>query len=208
MHIRKIFISILLLFPLVLQAQNGNDSKTVTVVTPIYDQKVSLHIPSTWKQGFEDLKADHYMIEFIPQNETIKKWENMISVQGFKGIAAKSTPEKFLNRLASRFQNLCGKNLVYLKGGSGQISGFASSAAIIGCSNVEEDHSTGLKKGQGELGMYYAIRGMNDLYLVHKAIRGDSANVSLNGENVGDFITPILPIKLCKKGGPRTECLN
>lgn len=178
-------------------------------VIPIYSQKMVFQLPTTWKLAFQDNTPTSYTIEFIPQNESIERWNNLLSIQGFKELSHKTSAEMFLDDLASRFKSTCGKKLIYEKLGASKVDGYKSYAAILGCSEVPASHQTGIKKGQSEIGYYLSIQGKKDLYLIQKSVRGDKFNTSkppLNKENVQYFIETITPVELCKKGGHPGKC--
>lgn len=107
--------------------------ESVPAVIPIFSQKVSFTLPTSWKAVFEDQQSGSYMIEFIPQSEVIENWINLFTIQGFKDIADKTMPEGFLNALAVRFQETCGEYAVFEKLGPMSISNHPAFAAVIGC---------------------------------------------------------------------------
>lgn len=186
-----------------------NKIDSLKVVIPIYEQKVSFHLPKTWKAAFKDQKPGMFMIEFTPKNEEIKSWKNLLSIQGFKGLSSKLTSSQFLDILASNFKRVCGENTIYNKLDPMKIDGYVSSTAILGCSNMPDSHPTGLSKGQSEIGYYYSIQGEKDIYLIHRSIRGESFSINnspLHKKNILASIKPMMPIELCKKDGHQAEC--
>lgn len=188
-----------------------NNASSTQVIIPVHSQKIAFQLPSTWKAAFEDKKKDSYLIEFTPKNESINSWNNLISIQGFRGLAFMMSAEQFLDKIASRFKSICGENAIYEKTGASKIDGNATYNAILGCSDAPAHHSTGKNKNQSEIGYYYSIQGENDMYLIHKSIRGKPfkpTNSPLKEANIQAFIKAITPIELCKNEGSPTVCIK
>lgn len=187
------------------------DIKSIKAVIPIFSQKVSFELPIGWKPAFQDHKSDFYMIEFIPKNESIENWSNLILVQGIKNLSDKITPEKYLDNLSIRFKSICGDRMIYNKIGNLSIDGYHAFSAILGCSEMPMSNETGINQGQSEIGYYISIQGKKDIYLIHKSMRGKSFNLKqspLTKQNYKDYISNLLPIELCMKGGSQGECVK
>lgn len=188
-----------------------NQSESFPSIITIYSQKITFKMPRSWKVGFEDKKANSYLIEFIPKKEKIKSWHNILSIQGFKNLSSKVPPEAFLDSLAQGMKLDCPKALVYEKLGLIKVDGYDTFTAILGCAELPNSHETGVKKGQSEIGFYFSIRGKHDYYLIHKSVRGESFspdNSPINKTNVGSFVSEFFPIGLCKGGGKESECIK
>lgn len=139
------------------------------------------------------------MLEFIPENEDIKNWNNLFSIQGFQNLAAKADAKIMIGLAGVQQKEICGENFVFEPIHEQHISGYEAHGAIIGCSSIPKDLPIGLKKGMSEIGYYIAIRGKKDNYLFHKNIRGnafDKDNPPLTKENAKDFINDFMPIEL------------
>ena len=100
----------------------------------------------------------------------------------------------------------CGESLVKISIGDLRVDGHDAHAAIIGCGSVAADRPSGLKKGQGEVAYFIAIRGRKDMYLVHRAVRGpefDPRSPPITPANGLRLMRELEPIKLCEHGqGP------
>jgi hypothetical protein len=183
--------------------------KTLRAVIPIFSQRISIQLPTTWKPAHEDQNSSSYLIEFIPKNESIEAWQNLVSVQGFKNLSFNANPEEFIDRISDGFKRDCEKDVVYTKLGASKIDGYPSYSAILGCANSKKSEINGLQKGKSEIGYFLAIKGESDLYVIYKSIRGDAFDAKkppINSQNIGNFIVEIKPIELCKKGGHPAEC--
>lgn len=188
---------------------------------PIFSQIVVFQHPKNWKLAHRDESATTFMMEFIPNDQEIGNWSEMITVQGFKNLAKapNASPDRFLEMLAAGMKKSCGDNFVgkslftQLK-----IDSFDSSGAALGCANLTSDLPSGMQmKGKGELGMYIAIKGSNDFYLVHRAIRSaafDPKALPISDKTFLEWFSAVMPIKICDRvpnvpdTAPQTECWN
>ena len=186
-----------------------SDIDSVKVVIPIYSQRIAFRLPTTWKAASHDQNANVFLIEFTPNNENINSWSNLVSVQGFRNLAERGNSEQFLDSLASRFEAVCGENVVYEKIDALLIDGYKSTTAILGCSDLPSDQPTDIGRGQSEIGYYFSIEGEKDIYLIHKSIRGSAFEVEeppFNKDNISSFIQEFMPIELCKNTGGLGVC--
>lgn len=188
-----------------------DDIETVKVVMPVYSQKVAFNLPSNWVAGSQNQQPGWYLIEFLPKDESIKGWNNLLSVQGFENLAGKISGEAILDKIANGFKSICGEPFVYNKLGASKVDSYDAYSAIIGCAEFNESQPTGAQKGQSEMGYFYAIEGKADIYLINKSIRGnafDAENPILNENNSDEFLKKILPIEICQLSGAQAECLK
>lgn len=188
-----------------------DDIDTITSSVPIYSQKIEFNIPKGWKPGFENVKGGHYIMEFVLKDETVQNWNQMFTVQGYKGLTSLATPKQFLAKMGDVHKQVCGDNAIYELVEEDDISGHEAQGAIIGCTAVAKDHPSGLKKGNGEVAYYIAVKGKEDIYMFHKAIRQKEfthETSPVTKENAKDFISDFMPIRLCKKGSKIDECIQ
>jgi hypothetical protein len=63
-----------------------------------------------WKKGFEHGgRGQAYIVEFVPEGETVDNWSKMITVQNFtmKDVPNSSTPETLMNEVKAKMQSRC-----------------------------------------------------------------------------------------------------
>src|SRR6266498_2177126 len=79
--------------------QQGYSIKTIT---PIFGQLVVFSLPKGFKPVFEDRNSSQYIQESVLDGETTKKWSQMITITGAKGLASNPnvTPQIFANKMA------------------------------------------------------------------------------------------------------------
>jgi len=162
--------TIIILSLLSAPALADQEIKTVTSVVPIFSQKIEHKLPQDWKPAFENATEGHYILEFLPQNETLEDWTEMFIVQGFKGISSKTSPKLFLKKMADINSRVCGDNAVFEYLEEEKISGFEAQKAISGCASLPKNSAN---DKISEISYFIAIKGAEDIYLLHKAKRGE-----------------------------------
>jgi len=183
----------------------------ITSSVPIFDQLLIFGIPRGWWPAYEKVAPRKYVLEFVPDGQSVKSWHEMITVQGFRDMALNPdfTPETFLATTARRMKDLCGTSTVTVWLGERKVDTFDAHAAILGCANLPSSPSSGVKRRQGEVAYYLAIQGNRDLYVIQRAIRGnafDRANPPINADNASEFMREIEPIKLCDHNLTPEQC--
>lgn len=224
-NVKKVFLGVLLLCSCGCTQQHINQSteqnfnnqinnidksletNKVSVVAPVYSQVVSIKLPNiSWKPVYEQNLQKSYRIEFIPKDEESSDWKNLISIQGFKNTVSDAKKYNLSNSqilkeysgvLLRRYSSICPKEKFVsevIQETDNRID------MIMGCSvppKIGLD-SNYVKEAKGELGYYIFMNGKQDLYLIHKAVRGSEEEIKnkLNKNTAKDFIAPIEPIQL------------
>ena len=195
-----IFLVALFITPKASNAKDIVATEDMTQVVRVFSQVIETQLPKGWKPAFRDSKPTHFMMEYLPENETLKEWNTMFTLQGFKGLAGKATLNNILGQMAMVYLQTCGKeNMVASALEEHRISGHKAKSMILGCAKMPKDHPSGLKKGMGEIAYFIAVEGKDDLYLFHKAKRRkafDPKKPPITEENAKDFISDFMPIKL------------
>src|SRR5262249_26788721 len=151
---------------------------------------------------------DHYIIEYVPEGQTHETWTDMITVQGLKDLARRPNldPEDVLGLLAGRIKKVCGARFFARGLGNSKIDTFEASRALIACGELPADHPSGVKKGQGEAGYYISIKGTNDVYMIHRSVRGGPFQppaLPFAEADVDQWHQAFEPIKLCELDVPQ-----
>jgi hypothetical protein len=186
------------------------EENNVSVVVPVYSQVVSIKLPNiSWKAVYEKNIQKSYRIEFIPKDEDNGDWENLISIQGFKNMVSDARKYNLSNsqilkgytaRILLGYSSICPKEKFIsevIQETDNRVD------MIMGCSVPPKisTNSKYVKEAKGELGYYIFMNGKQDLYLIHKAVRGSEEEIKnkLNKNTAKDFIAPIEPIQLINR---------
>jgi hypothetical protein len=184
-----------------------DDSAPVSMTINVFSQVIAFRLPARWKPGHQSVKPLTYMAEFVPSSQDATAWSEMITVQGMRGFAAKVSPRRFLEDLSASIANACPAHYVAEFLGEATIDSLPAYMAILGCARYLAP-TQGAKAGQGEVAVYVAIQGRDDLYLIHRAVRGerfDGGRSPITPENASALLKP-LEIKICERGA--TNCLT
>jgi hypothetical protein len=178
---------------------------------PIFSQKLVFRLPAGWKRAHEATGTSNYVLEFLPEGESLDSWKNMISIQGFRDLARKaqgSAPKVFIDGLSARMEKQCGANLVRQSVDDMRIDSYDAHAAIVGCARVDSA-PMGLKPGQSEVGYHLVIKGRNDVYVIYRAYRGEAFDKRKPPVTPADgrrFFATLQPIRLCESTESQFEC--
>ncbi|MCC4832796.1 hypothetical protein Q4601_11855 [Shewanella sp. 1_MG-2023] len=176
-------------------AGGGSEEKQLS----IFSNKVSFELPVGWKMAFNSEKGNMYKAEFVPAGESLNDWSALFCIQGFEGLATDIDSTQFLNRFADTYKDSCQGSVTYEQLGTTQIGGKEAVHGIIGCTNMKNMYGGATARTrQGEIGYYAVLKDTEDLYLLHKSMRGEVFNESnppLNGSNHRDFISKMLQLK-------------
>ncbi|TAM45795.1 MAG: hypothetical protein EPN55_07240 [Gammaproteobacteria bacterium] len=185
------------------------DAKKVNASMPIFGQRLVHGLPPGWKPGFENASGGHYIMEYVPVGQTVQRWEEMITVQGFKGLAKnpKVSPEFMLRAMMAQHKKICNEKLIVQPLGVRKVDAHEAFAALIGCAGIPGDHRSGLKEGYGEIAYYIAIKGSQDMYMIHRAMRfKEGAPTPGIVAALTKEMEVVEPIKLCELDISQTEC--
>ena len=184
---------------------------SVRSITPIFAQLVTFSLPPGFRPVFENASANQYIQESVLEGETVKKWTQMITVTGAKGIAPNPniTPQLFAGRMAAGFKRDCPDSYSAIGLGASKLSGHEAFAAIMSC-------GVALLTGEpySESMLLVVIRGESDYYTIQWAERGDASRspIQLNDPKWTERLKRLSPIKLCPKvpgeAAPYPSCVD
>ena len=188
---------------LALSAGAGEQApQPVTTSTPLFSQVVVFTLPAGWKSAHKSESPNGYLMEFVPQEQDIKAWKDLITLQAYRDLARRpeASPKNFLGMVASRMEKACPGNGVSQSLGDAKVDGFEAHVAILGCASIG---------GKSEVAVYLAIRGSHDLYMIHRAWRGEPferAKPPLDATAARQAIAALQPVKVCERSEPQAQC--
>lgn len=168
----------------------------VKVITQIYSQLVAFSFPKGFTPVFEDVKGGQYIQESVLNGESIKKWSQMITITGAKGLASSPnlTPIKFAGGIAGGFKRVCPDS--YSATGLGEIKLGPNDAfvAVVSCGTANTT-----AEPYSEAMLLIIVKGENDYYTIQWAERGTASKtpIPFDGNKWGSRIKMLRPIKLC-----------
>lgn len=118
--------------------------------------------PTGFKVGFQDSRNGVRLQEWVPSNETVQDWSEMVTVQIFIN-RGDLDPAKVLGDIAQRWGTAC-------KGSTGEavaatrVNGYGAATMMLRC-------PLNGQTGKPETTVFRAVQGADSLYLVQRAVR-------------------------------------
>lgn len=169
---------------------------SVKTISPIFGQLVVFSFPNGFTTVFENTKGTQYIRESVPTGENTKKWSQMVTITGAKGLASNPnvTPQVFANGIAGGFKNVCPTSFNGTSLGAFKLSSNDAFAAVISCgvSNPTGDlHSESM--------LLIVVKGESDYYTIQWAERSGASMTPIKFDEAKwtDRFKRLAPIKLC-----------
>lgn len=167
-----------------------------TTITPIFSQLVMLPIPRGFEPAFTDAKENSYISEFVLAGETVKKWSQMISLIGYRGLASNpnASPKAVAEMISNGFRVVCPSSFNSVGPGDQKIDGYNAFITVTSC-------GTNPIENQSESTLIIVLKGEKDVYVIQWAERGKASDAPLNFDQkkwVGRLQMLSL-IKLCQR---------
>lgn len=183
-------------------------SQSARIAIPVYGSILQMGLPEGWKLAHEQATPAQYLAEFTPAGQGVDNWQEMVTVQGFRGLADKAgmTPKIFLRRIAEGLNQTCPRQVLGYSLGERTIDGRPATLALLGCASLPA------KPGQparSEFALYVAMTSGADLVLLQKARRGPplaAEKPPLQGAELEAFWSVLQPLRLCSGGAGNPRC--
>jgi len=118
--------------------------------------------PAGFMVGYSDTKNFVSLTEWVPSNETVHNWSEMVTVQVFSR-RADLNPVPFLRTLQGQWLAACPASTP-ASVMSDKVNGYEAATMLLRCPRV-------VATSRPETTMFRAIKGNGSLYLVQRAIR-------------------------------------
>ncbi|OFW97128.1 MAG: hypothetical protein A3D94_03585 [Alphaproteobacteria bacterium RIFCSPHIGHO2_12_FULL_66_14] len=134
------------------------------------NENLLVGLPQGFKVGFNESRNGMNMQEWVPVNETVQNWTEMVTVQIF--LSRKDLdPVRFLATMEKRWAGAC-KGSTATPAATGKTNGYASATTLLRCPLLGSS-------GKPETTMMKAIKGNDSFYLVQRAVRGVPTSAQL-----------------------------
>jgi hypothetical protein len=210
-RVAVVFLALALCFVAPASAEDKDQSSSLTQISPIFSQLVSISVPTGFKTVFENTNGNRYIRESVLDGETADEWSQMITVTGVKGLATDPsvTAQLLATQIAFGFRHACPETFSVRRLGEAKISGQDAIVAVVGCGTV----LTSITK-RSETALVIVIKGSADYYTIQWAERGppSAQSVVIDAEKWTDRLRSLSPIKVCPlvpgQVPPYPSCLN
>jgi hypothetical protein len=168
------------------------------VVSPIFSQLVAFKMPLDFHVVNEENSAHGYIREAVPNGETAEQWTQMITVTGYKAVAANPgpPPAALINTIADNFQKACPDTLSVGDLGAAPIDGHPAALAFVACGSVGD-----AAQSHSESAVIMVIKGSRDYYSIQWAERGpaQTGTVAFDKQRWVGRLQRLMPVFLCAR---------
>jgi hypothetical protein len=132
-----------------------------TAVADLVNENLLVAAPTGYKVDFQKKNQHELMTEFVPSNETVNNWTEMVTVQIFFNL--KVTPDQFRARMQKTWGDSCAGSQ-FNDVGKGVENGYP---ALIWMQSCPRNAAT----GKPEITWFKALQGNDSFYVVQKAFK-------------------------------------
>jgi len=133
------------------------------------NENLLIAMPKGYKPDYNAKNARGIITEMVPQNQTVKNWTEMLTVQIF--FRSKQAPDAFRERIAQDWAKACkGSSLHPLA--QGKENGYAFAVFMLACPRNPQT-------GMPEWTWFKAIQGNDSFYVVQKAFKFEPARLQI-----------------------------
>jgi hypothetical protein len=158
------------------------------------NENLLVGLPQGFKVGFSDSRNGMNMQEWVPANETVQNWTEMVTVQIFLN-RKDLEPAQFLATMEKQWAGAC-KGSTATPPVTGKANGYTSATMLLRCPLLASS-------SKPETTMMKAVKGNDSFYLVQRAVRGVPTSAQLErtkqyleGVSVCDTRRPAHPCKM------------
>lgn len=179
-------------------------------VVPIYDKFIVTKVPGNWQRqaAFEKNEKKSYIVEFLPKNQTLENWSQMVTLMGIKEFSG--LPKDIFTNIYQRQEKICAGNVaakIYAEN-----EGLFVALLLCGGIGNSASGTAGLGQGQSEMAIYKITKSAQSIQMVFKSWRGKSFDVNkirqgdLPAEDMANYLTTLRQTMICDRANPNEIC--
>ena len=182
--------------------------------TTIFSQNLVHGLPNGWKLA-NSAQANHpnglmFYQNYALEGQSPTNWTELITVTGFKNLslAPNATPYGLIGKMAGQKESVCQGNAIAISGGDVVFGAVSGHVAVLGCGKLPTDMG-GMKAGEGEVGIYIVLKGLNDMYVIQRVQRVESfepKSQPITPQIFAELLKSFFPIGLCELSDTPSQC--
>ncbi|MGH8156781.1 MAG: hypothetical protein ACREPQ_01555 [Rhodanobacter sp.] len=174
------------------------NATSLLAISPIFSQLVAFKMPLAFHVVNEETSAHAYIREAVPEGETANQWTQMITVTGYKDVAANPgpPPPALINSIADGFKKACPDTISLVDLGNPPIDGYPAAFAFVACGTASDGGNS-----HSEATLILVIKGTQDYYSIQWAERGpaQATRVAFDEQHWLDRLKQLMPVFLCMR---------
>jgi hypothetical protein len=163
-------------------------------IAQLKNENLLVGLPQGFKVGFSEQRNGMNMQEWVPSNEAVQNWTEMVTVQVFLN-RTDLDPVKFLTTLQQQWAGACkGSNAT--PAATSRVNGYLSASMLLRCPLLTST-------GKPETTMVKTIKGNDSFYVVQRAVRAipsptqlEQTKKYLDGVSLCDTRLPAHPCRM------------
>ena len=187
------------------------NATSLLAISPIFSQLVAFKMPLAFQVVNEETSEHAYIREAVPQGETAEQWTQMITVTGYKSVAADPgpPPAALISTIADGFKKACPDTITVGDLGKTPIDGYPAELAFVACGTASDGGNA-----HSEAALILVIEGTRDYYSIQWAERGpaQATRVAFDEQHWMDRLKRLMPVFLCAKipgeEAPYPSCIS
>ncbi len=169
------------------------DKPSIGVVQQVYNRAISIDLPRKFVTAYRQRSPAGYIVEYLPDGETLANWTQMITITSNPGVGAAKAEDAAIAAYAFGRNNCPGKLFRDL-GPLKSTTSARARAVVIGCGAVGGGDYAGAVAGAGERAAIAFLRDDENIWTVQYAER------NLPGQSRALFDVEKAPAMLEKPG--------
>ena len=140
-------------------------AQDITGATRVYSNILAFPMPQGFAPAYEDEQNGDYILEFVPQDQDIDAWEELVTLTGAEGVAQSGASAlDYVQTIGAGFQEACPDTFIAWDEGAQTIEGARDAHLIVvACGSLE---------GASETVAILGVMGDADAYSFQWAARG------------------------------------
>jgi hypothetical protein len=143
----------------------------------IFHQDIMFRYPKEWgfNPVYRNQKGNRFITEFIPKEQTLNSWKDMLTIQGFNDLSKDKdiSPESMSLMLRQKFNSISPTMSYYKEIYKGDVNGYSGIIVLMGIKEMPKNINATLPKRNGEIGLYLFLKGKDDMYIIHRSWKSD-----------------------------------
>lgn len=154
----------------------ADEATAPNTVIPLYGRVLGFHLPAGFVAQPPKSNGTNFLMEFVPQGETVENWTRLVTIQAYKGAGAQATSSADIARNAFE-PKACTVGRAYLFGGEQVQQGALKRSLVVnGCAALPAGAYPAAMQGASERDAILFFRDADNLYALNYAERSPLAS--------------------------------